>query len=462
MFFLRARYKTYPIFIILLPILFTLIVYIGYIQAKEQYLRAGIRNLDKQLNVIMRMVSQFDQQVKNKQMSLKQAQDVTKNLLSGPLLPNGTRDLSKQDITIGPGDYLFIVDSKGDLLMHPQLEGKNLYNVKAPDGRYIIRDIIKQPHGVLHYIWQNPSDQEPRQKIAVVQYFPAWDWYIAISTYEENFYGLYSHIKYLLIFLVVGSYIITVFLIRFARRKDRDLRKSANVSRQLAYANQSILKTLAVALEERDAYTLGHSQRVAYYMKVIAQKMNLSQEMIDTIYTGGLLHDIGKIGIEDSILLKPGRLTQEEFEIIKTHPVRGEALLRKLYAQVNDQDSNQTRIILEITRHHHERIDGRGYPDQLKGDEIPLVARIAAVADSFDAMTSNRAYRKGLSFSKACDEIANNRGTQFCPEVVDAFFACITEEEFLHAHQITRADEILLERIYDPHAMRILETNQAL
>lgn len=403
--------------------------------------------MDKQLTVVVHMINQIDKQVKEHDTPLEDAQNQLKQLLSGPKLPNGTRDLSSVDITLGPGDYLFISNSQGDLLMHPKLEGQNLYKVQGPDGKYIIQHIINHKQGELHYTWQNPDDPEPRKKIAIFQYFPEWDWYVAISTYEENFYGHYSQIKYLLIFLVIGSYLITIILFTSARRKEQDLLKSTIVSRQLAQANQSILKTLAVALEERDAYTLGHSQRVAHYMKVIARQMGLDQDLLETIYTGGLLHDIGKIGIEDSILLKPGRLTQEEFQIIKTHPIRGEALLHRLYAQLNENENNNIKLILQITRNHHERYDGRGYPDQLKELEIPLVARISAVADSFDAMTSNRAYRKGLSYQQAYAEIANNKGTQFCPEVVEAFHVAITEEEFMHAHHITRVDDLLLERI---------------
>lgn len=443
---IKNRSITY-LFIFLLPILFTLIVIIGYSQAKVEYLRAGTRSMDKQLNVIVHMIKQIDKQVNENKVPLADAQSELKKTLSGPKLPDGTRDLSKLNITLGPGDYLFITNAKGDMLMHPQLEGQNLFHVEAPDGQYIIQHIIKNKQGELHYTWQNPFDSEPRKKIAIFQYIPEWDWYIAISTYEENFYGHYSQIKYLLIFLVIGSYLITIILFYFARKKEQDLVKSTIVSKQLVHANQSILKTLAVALEERDAYTLGHSQRVAYYMKVIARQMGLTQELVETIYTGGLLHDIGKIGIEDSILLKPGRLTQEEFQIIKTHPVRGEALLHRLYGQLNEKDDHNIKLIFQITRNHHERYDGRGYPDQLKELDIPLVARIAAVADSFDAMTSNRAYRQGLSYQQARNEIMNHKGTQFCPDVVDAFMVSITEEEFNHAHHITRADELLLERI---------------
>jgi HD-GYP domain-containing protein (c-di-GMP phosphodiesterase class II) len=239
------------------------------------------------------------------------------------------------------------------------------------------------------------------------------------------------------------SYLIAAILFTLTYRKEKALLSSTLRGEQLAEVNQSILKSLAVALEERDAYTSGHSQRVAYYMCVIGKQMGLDEQTLDLMYTGGLLHDIGKIGIEDSILLKPGRLTDEEFHSIKSHPVRGEALLKKLYAQVDKKDAASIRSILAITRHHHERFDGKGYPDQLQEDNIPIIARVTAVADSFDAMTSSRAYRKGLSFSKACDEIIRNSGTQFCPRVVDAFFQSVTEETFHHAHQISRANELL-------------------
>ncbi len=443
------RPHTYPLFIVFLPILFTFVVYVGYMQAKEQYHAAGIRNLDRQMNSILHLVTQFDQQVKAGHLTLQEAKDKVKDLLSGPRRPDGTRDVSKIDITLGPGDYLFILDSKGTAVMHPQLEGRNLYDVQNTDDRFIIREMLASPSVVIHYDWQNPGESSPRAKIALVRYFPAWDWHIGISTYEENFYSFFRNVKYLLLFLVLGSYVITVFLFLLERRRERALAESARVSEQLAQTNQSILKTLAVALEERDAYTSGHSQRVAYYMKVIAKAMGFSPEMLDVIYTGGLLHDIGKIGIEDSILQKPGKLTDEEYEMIKTHPVRGEALLRKLYAHVNHQDKQKVETILAITRSHHERIDGRGYPDQLKGDEIPLVARIAAVADSFDAMTSNRAYRKGLSFENACQEIFRNIGTQFCPQVAEAFFQSVNEDVYRRALLLTRPDDLLLESLSD-------------
>ncbi|MGE5702160.1 MAG: HD domain-containing phosphohydrolase, partial [Clostridia bacterium] len=355
------------------------------------------------------------------------------------------------DMTLGPGDYLLIFDSKGNMLLHTEMEGQNLLNYSNSEGRYILREIMNSPQISLLYQWQNPSDPSPRAKIAVYRYFAKWDWYVGLSTYESNFYSMFENLKYLLIFLVLGSYVITAILFTLARLKERALRRSTNMSEQLAHTNESILMTLAVALEERDAYTSGHSQRVAYYMREIAKQLGYSSEMIDTIHTGGLLHDIGKMGIEDRILLKQSRLTDAEYAIIKTHPLRGEALLRRLYAQTAKIDQPKMETILTITRSHHERFDGKGYPDRLRGEDIPLIARIAAVADSFDAMTSNRAYRIGMPFSVACEEISRNSGTQFCPVIVYTFFQCINEEVFAHAHHLTRADELLIEHIEDVH-----------
>lgn len=441
--------RLHPWFLMLLPILFTCVVYLGYSQARLQYYTNGVQAMDRQLDTVFQILSLVNARVEEGSLTITEAEERMKEFFAGPKRPDGTRDSSAARLTMGEGVSLFAFNSQGILTIHADWEGQNLNTLPTPEGHHLIREVLNEGKHHLSFQWQPPDGASPESRISVVRYFPQWDWYVGIVTSEERFYQQFSIFKAMLIMLVAGNYLITAILIYLTQRQEKLLLNSKRRGEQLAEANQSILKSLAVALEERDAYTSGHSQRVAYYMRVIGKQMGMDEAMLDTVYTGGLLHDIGKMGIEDSILLKPGRLTDEEYEIIKAHPVRGEALLRKLFVQAGTQDSEQIETILVITRHHHERFDGKGYPDGLKGHDIPLVARISAVADAFDAMTSSRAYRKGLSFSKACDEIIRNTGTQFCPQVVDAFFQSVTEETFYHAHHISRANQLLLDRFDD-------------
>ena len=172
------------------------------------------------------------------------------------------------------------------------------------------------------------------------------------------------------------------------------------------------VEALAEAIEKKDHYTGGHTKRVAHFAQVIAQNMKLSADQLRAVRLGAILHDVGKIGIEDKILRKEAPLTEDEWKSMKTHPQLGFEILHGVEG------------MYEVThgiRFHHERWDGKGYPQGLKGEEIPLVARVISVADAYDAMVSNRPYRKGLGPLPAYDEIVKNRGTQFDPAVVDAF-----------------------------------------
>jgi putative nucleotidyltransferase with HDIG domain len=176
------------------------------------------------------------------------------------------------------------------------------------------------------------------------------------------------------------------------------------------------ITALAYALEAKDKYTSGHSQRVADISVAIAKEMGLPQESIDEIRLAGLLHDIGKIGVRESVLNKPSRLTDEEFQHVKKHSEIGEHILGPI---ADDEE------ILRLVRYHHEHYDGNGYPDRLKYDQIPLGARILAVADAYEAMTSKRPYREALGDEKARKEIDQNKGKQFDSEVAEAFFRSI-------------------------------------
>lgn len=174
----------------------------------------------------------------------------------------------------------------------------------------------------------------------------------------------------------------------------------------------SFIRAMVNALEAKSPWTKGHSERVAMYSEEIAKEMGLDEKEIKNIRLSALLHDIGKIGTYDYLLDKPAGLTEEEFELVKRHPAQGVKILK---------DIRQLKDILPLIRHHHERIDGRGYPDGLKGDEIPFGARILHVADSFDSMTMNRPYRPSPGIEYACLELKRCKGTQFDPQVVSAF-----------------------------------------
>ena len=179
------------------------------------------------------------------------------------------------------------------------------------------------------------------------------------------------------------------------------------------------LNSLALTIDAKDRYTHGHSLKVTKYAEIIAKYMGLDSKTQTSIIEGGLLHDIGKIGIPDSVLLKPGALNDVEYKIIKTHPVIGKNILEPLKKNFGK--------VIDIVYHHHERFDGKGYPERLKGKEIPLEVRIITVADSFDAMTSDRAYRRGMPVEKGVEELIKNKGTQFDPEIVDIFIDCFSE-----------------------------------
>jgi HD-GYP domain-containing protein (c-di-GMP phosphodiesterase class II) len=178
------------------------------------------------------------------------------------------------------------------------------------------------------------------------------------------------------------------------------------------------VRSLVTALDSKDAYTRGHSERVALFSKRIAEKLGYDESSAERLYLSGLLHDVGKIGVSDAVLRKPDKLTPEEFAEIKRHPDEGWAILR---------DLEQMRYVLPGVLHHHEQVDGSGYPDGLAGNDIPLDARIMAVADAYDAMTSDRAYRAGMPHEKALSILGQGSGTQWDAGVVEAFTAILDD-----------------------------------
>lgn len=195
--------------------------------------------------------------------------------------------------------------------------------------------------------------------------------------------------------------------------KKASLRIENNALYEVFYNNLiNTLKSLVISIEARDSYTKQHSERVAIYSLQIAEIMGLPDEDRDALRFGGYLHDIGKIGVRDTVLLKPDKLTFEEEKEIKLHPIKGDEIVKPIRFFPKERD---------LIRYHHERYDGKGYPDGLAGDAIPLHVRILSVADAYDAMTSSRPYRPAKTHEKAIEELRNNAGQQFDPEAVKSF-----------------------------------------
>lgn len=189
------------------------------------------------------------------------------------------------------------------------------------------------------------------------------------------------------------------------------------LKKSLEEAYHEIIETLKLALSVKDGYTHTHTERVAEYALIISSKIN-KDLILEVKYSALMLHDVGKLGISPDILKKPGKLTSQEYDEVKKHTFIGENIITPL---------KRLREALVVIKYHHERWDGNGYPYKLKGDQIPLAARVLSVADAFDAMTTDRPYRKALPLEVAKREIIDNKGTQFDPSVVDAFLKALDE-----------------------------------
>lgn len=212
---------------------------------------------------------------------------------------------------------------------------------------------------------------------------------------------------------------------------------------------KSIISALAGTVDAKDRYTSGHSQRVAQYSKMLAAKMGKTHYEQDEIYQAGLLHDVGKIRVPEAIINKPEKLNDEEFEMIKLHPINGYHILR----EISDE-----KMFSEGARFHHERYDGKGYPNGLSGDQIPEIARIVGIADAYDAMTSNRSYRNALPQKVVREEIEKGKGAQFDPVIADIMLMLIDEDSDYKMREMPMDTKKLLVVDDEPVNITIVET----
>lgn len=222
----------------------------------------------------------------------------------------------------------------------------------------------------------------------------------------------------LMILCFGGSYIAARLYEEITQQNEDYVHILNEKNEQIQNMTMQTITTIANALDAKDTYSEGHSRRVAVYSAQIAERLGMSEEEVHNIRVIALLHDIGKIGVPDSVLNKPGRLTDEEFGLMKQHTIFGSEILKDI-VMIPGVDIG--------TKYHHERYDGRGYPEGLKGDAIPYIARIIAVADAYDAMTSNRVYRRHLTNEQVMSEIEKGRGTQFDPNIAQIMLILLQE-----------------------------------
>ncbi|WP_165452571.1 HD-GYP domain-containing protein [Paenibacillus thalictri] len=227
-----------------------------------------------------------------------------------------------------------------------------------------------------------------------------------------------------MLFSVLG-FIGVVFLIR------RLVMISQGNNRQRLENEEMFMSTIIAfsrSIDARDPYTAFHSKNVAQYARKIAIQLDIGEEMTETVYMAGLIHDIGKIGTPEHILHKEARLTEEEYDKMKQHAEDG-------YQIIKDIKRLREMKVTEMVRHHHERYDGKGYPSGLKGEDIPLGARILAVSDAFDAMTTNRSYRQKLSVETAAAELERHSGSQFDPAIAEAMLKVLQREQLIQSEE---------------------------
>ncbi len=261
-------------------------------------------------------------------------------------------------------------------------------------------------------------------------------WNVAMIVSNDKLFNDVKSILYRNILISLAVIVVIMIFYSFVFHTMMKTKKHEDENnRKLEKMNMNIVRALAKTIDAKDRYTSGHSQRVASYSREIAKRMGKSAEEQREIYYAGLLHDVGKIRVSEEVINKPGRLTDEEFDQIKIHPVTGYHILKDIY---------ESKSIAEGAKFHHERYDGRGYPNGLSGKNIPEIARIIEIADAYDAMASNRSYRAALPQEKVRSEIINGRGLQFDPDIAEIMLQMIDEDTDYNMRQLDSTQKNIL------------------
>lgn len=360
----------------------------------------SLETLNEKYELIMNSIAEIEPDVEIEKL-MKKLLDIAMVLV--PEAEGGSISLVRN------GSWEFVTAKNYDEKILGSLKLKAEWLLQADENIFVVKDIMKKnesiiPEDIFKKMLKAMNNKRPEETI--------------IGTIRDENGNVLGHIA-LDIFgkgaeFSSSSKEAIYFLIKLASNL-MIMKKYYEHQRQF---QQELIKLMIMMLEMKDRYTKGHSERVARISKIIAQKMGLPNEEMERLYFAALIHDVGKVSVPNSILNKPSRLTAEEYEVIKQHPALAADMLVAF---------NYLRSISEIVRYHHERWDGKGYPEGLKGEEIPLLSRILALADAFDAMTSDRSYRRALPLDWALREVMDNSGKQFDPKLVEVFLEIVRE-----------------------------------
>ncbi len=360
-----------------------------------------------------------------------------KSVLALDVILNEVQNIT-ENMTMGDMGYGLIVDSSGLVVAHYDRAeiGKNYSDI--PEWKEFFSGVYDERENESELLINNEPCTVFSERIAK-------DWYVVVVANNKLLFANLQHQLLIGILMSVGTYLVIVIFCVVSIRKINKAEKNEQESmEQLRQMNMNIIRSLSYAIDAKDRYTRGHSQRVAEYSLALAKRMGKSEAELETIYRAGLLHDVGKIRVPESVINKPGKLTDEEFDQIRIHPVSGYHILR---------DIAKDERIGYGAKYHHERYDGTGYPSGLQGDNIPEIARIIGVADAYDAMASNRSYRNALPQEVVRQEISNGRGKQFDPDIADIMLQMIDEDKEYRMCQRETKDRYIL--VVDDELMNI-------
>lgn len=372
-----------------------------YIAAKEAGGKATIVQpyLDAQTNTVMFSVSQL----------LSDG----KSVVALDIALNRVQDIA-ESMTMNDKGYGFIMDSTGLIIAHLDKSQKGKVYPENEEQKKMLQQIFDNKK-------ENFQMSIGGEKCTIFSNQVLNDWHVVMVVSDTKlFHDLRKQMMIGIMITVTVFLIIVVFCLISVLRINKYQQKENESKERLDRMNTNIVRALAYTIDAKDRYTSGHSQRVADYALAISKRMGKSEEEQKIIYYAGLLHDVGKIRVSEEVINKPGKLTEDEFNQIKVHPISGYHILK---------DIHEDARIAYAAKYHHERYDGKGYPYGLEGENIPEIARIIGVADAYDAMASNRSYRTALPQDVVRSEIEKGRGGQFDAEIADIMLEMIDEDK---------------------------------